>query len=346
MSRWTDDRHDREIAALRSDLAGIAVDLALLRIRQSLARKYRPDQLRAPAGQTEGGRWILGGTTGPNAARTEDAVLADGTHVLSIRIRANPRADWDERHTVTAPDGTRTVFETSGLSQTIRDGDSGAILSRSTLTADGAEPDAFVQPARSVPRLPDVLARQVARTLEAAGALFTVLAGRNDDGRKAVFAAPASEYVPGDAYDQRAIWVGAVGQDELDQLCPRNREVQALADSVAAEVRVSGNYIGARDFGNKVHVRIAKIVNDQRDPNFIAETSYDPIIGKIERYGAKGSIRLDLLEHSRPSTVCVYDHKTGNAELRAPRAIDIIDTVQKNFLGALQYIMIQIRPKP
>ena len=346
MSRWSDDRHDRERAALRSDLAGIAVDVALLRVQQSLARKDRPDQSRAPAGQTDGGRWI---------SDARPARMRPGPRMPFWRTEHTSfRSAFDPTRTRTGTNGTpslrrtghATVFETSGLSQTIRDGDTGAILSRSTLTADGAEPDAFVQPARSSSRLPDVLAQQVARTLEAAGALFTVLAGRNDDGRKAVFAAPASEYLPGDAYDQRAIWVGAIGQAELDELCPRNREVQALADTVAANVRASGHYMDARDFGNKVHARIAKIVNDQQDPNFIAETSYDPIMGTTDKYGAKGSIRIDMLEHSRPSTVCVYDHKTGNAELRATRAIDIIGTVQKNFRGALRYIRIQIRAKP
>lgn len=215
-----------------------------------LGRKYRSGQPRAPAGQPDGGRWVSGGSDpgatdsvgrgSPAASRTDEAATEDGSRVLSIRIRANPRADWDEQHTVTAPDGTRTVFETSGLNRTIRDGETGAILGRSTLTTDGAEAEAVLQPARS---LPGELARRATRTLEAAGSLFAVLSGRNGDGRRAVFATPASAYVPGDAYDERAVWVGAVGQGELDQICPRNREVQALADSVAAEVRASGNYM-------------------------------------------------------------------------------------------------------
>ena len=173
------------------------------------------------------------GRDGSVDSRTDEAIAEDGSRVLSIRIRANRQADWDERHTVTAPDGTRTVFETSGLTQTIRDGDTGAILGRSPLTVDGAEPEALVQPARS---LPGGLARRFTRTLEAAGSLFAALSGRNTTDCKVMFAAPASEYVPGDAYGERAVWVGAVGQSELDQICPRNREVQALADSVAADV--------------------------------------------------------------------------------------------------------------
>ncbi|WP_457106370.1 hypothetical protein [Methylobacterium sp. P5_C11] len=346
MARVITDRHAREIAILRAELSGLAVGVKLIRLERVLNRKYRPDQPRAPAGQSDGGRWTSDGADGASAAQsqTEDAVLGDGSRVLSIRIRARPHTEWDEQHTVTGPDGTRTVFETSGLTQTIRDGDSGEILARSVLTQDGAEPEAFVQPARSRPRPDDDLARRFARTLDAAGSLFSVLSGRNTDNRKAIFTAPASEYIPGDAYDDRAMWVGAIGQSELDQLCPRNREVQAIADSVAADVRASGNYFDGRDFGNKVHAGISGIINSKNDPNLLAETSYDATSGADGKYGARGTIRLDVLEHSQPSTVCVYDHKTGDAHLRGPRAIDVATVVQRRYPGILRYILIQIKP--
>lgn len=353
MARTRVGRHDREIAALRLDVAGIAAEVELVRIERALARKHRSDQPRAPAGGPDGGRWVPEGSDpavtgsigrdGSADTRTDEVVTEDGSRVLSIRIRANPRADWDERHTVTAPDGARTVFETSGLTQTVRDGETGEILGRSTLTADGAVPDAFVQPARS--GMPGGLSR-ILRSLEAAGTtLFGVLSGRGD-GRKAVFAAPASEYVPGDAYDGRAMWVGAVDQSELDRLCPRNREVQALADTVAADVRASGTYTTPQDFGNKVHSIIASRINKQQDPGFAAETSYHPIVDDKNRYGTKGVIRLDVLEESNKSTVCVYDHKTGESGLRAPRAVDIMTIVQKHFPGTARFIMVEIRPRP
>ncbi len=194
MSRLTNDRHAQEVAALRIELAGLAIGVKLIRLEHVLSRKYRPDQPRAPTGQSDGGRWLPEGTGGGSQAQsqTEDAVLEDGSRVLSIRIRAKPHTDWDEQHTVTGQDGTRTVFETSGLTQTIRDGDSNEILARSNLTSDGAEPEAFVQLARGRPRPSDELARRFARTLEAAGSLFSALSGRNTTDRKAIFAAPAS----------------------------------------------------------------------------------------------------------------------------------------------------------
>lgn len=345
MSRLTNDRHAQDVAALRAELAGLAVDVKLIRLERVLSRKYRPDQPRAPAGQSDGGRWVSDGTGGAaeGQSQTEDAVLEDGSRVLSIRIRAKPHTDWDEQHTVIGPDGTRTVFETSGLTQTIRDGDSDEILARSILTPDGAEPQAFVKLARGRPRPSDELAQRFARTLEAAGSLFSVLSGRNTKDRKAIFVAPASEYTPGDAYDNRAMWVGGVGQTELDQLCPRNREVQAIADSVAADVRASGNYFDERDFGNKVHAGIAHIIRNMKDPDLEIEVSYDPITGDKVFYGTKGSIRLDTLEHPRPSTVCVYDHKTGRAYLRPKRAVDLVSAAQKHYPDATQIIAIEIR---
>jgi len=344
MSRLTDERHAQDVAAIRTELAGLAVGVKLIRLERVLSRKYRPDQPRAPAGQSDGGRWLPEGTGGETQpqAQTEDAVLEDGTRVLSIRIRAKPHTDWDEQHTVTGPDGTRTVFETSGLTQTIRDGDSDEILSRSILTPDGAEPQAFVQLARGRPRPSDELARRFAKTLEAAGSLFSVLSERKTRDGKAIFAAPASEYKPGDAYDPQSMWVGAVGQTELDQVCPRNREVQSIADAVAADVRASGNYLDEQDFGNKVHARIAKIINSMNDPDLLAEISFDPITGQEVLYATKGSWRLDTLKHSRPSTVCVYDHKTGRAFLRARRAADFADVVQKRYRGAQRIIVIEI----
>src|ERR1700709_1457896 len=130
MSRLTDDRHAQDVAALRTELAGLAVGVKLILLERVLSRKYRLDQPLAPAGQSDGGRWLPEGTGGETQAQaqTEDAVLEDGSRVLSVRIRAKPHTDWDEQHTVIGPDGTRTVFENSGLTQTIRDGDSDEII--------------------------------------------------------------------------------------------------------------------------------------------------------------------------------------------------------------------------
>jgi hypothetical protein len=58
------ERREREFAELRSALVSFQVDLAIVKLKRFLARKYRADQPRVPAGSPDGGggRW---GRAGP-----------------------------------------------------------------------------------------------------------------------------------------------------------------------------------------------------------------------------------------------------------------------------------------
>ncbi|MET0258414.1 MAG: hypothetical protein ABW179_07510 [Methylobacterium sp.] len=356
--------HRRDLNALRANLAGLTVETKLLRIGWLLSRKYDPAQPREPAGQPGGGRWTSDGstdagsladrddpaTTGsigsdPAASTTqEEVVTADGSRVLTIRVRSNSQTDrltdWDEQHVVTAPDGISTIIENDGSTQTIRDGDTGEILGRNTWTPNGVSADAFVQQARGPGSV-----QRVARTIEALGTYFVVQSARNGRDGTAIFDAPASSYKPANDTALPPIWVGRVDQRELDAACPRNGEVQALADEAAAEIKALSNYASPQDFGSKVHASIAKKVRAMNDPDFIAETSFMRSGGILSSTG-RGSLKLDLLERSVPLTVCVYDHKTGESGLSAPRAADLAEAVQRNFPGTLRMIVIEIRPRP
>lgn len=347
------DTRRQRLAAIRSDLAELAVEVELIRVERVLARKYSPDQPREPAGQPGGGRWASGhgGSAGPatmgslgshDSPATEEVVTEDGSRVLSLRIRSHPSQDWDEQHTVTAPDGTRTVFEMSGRTQTVRDGETGEVLSRGTLSGDRVEPEAFVQDVRA-PRPPG--RPKIAALTDAARTLLSVLAGRSGSGDTAIFVAPASEYIPGDGPNDPVIWVGSVDQNELDNACPRNGEVQAILDQSAAEVKAWGNFTGPQDYGNKVHAVAAAKIRALQDPNLVAETSYLLNPMPDVPYGTLGSYRLDALENTIPSTVCVYDHKTGDRGLRPRRAVDIGYMVKKNFPHAKNIILIEVRPR-
>ena len=55
------ERRQRELARLRYELAGQALDLAVLKLWRALKLKYRPDQLRVPAGNPDGGQWTTEG---------------------------------------------------------------------------------------------------------------------------------------------------------------------------------------------------------------------------------------------------------------------------------------------
>lgn len=345
-------RFQDEIRALRGILASVTLDIKLIRLQRALRRSGWSEQPRAPAGQPDGGRWVSGpsgqwtsltdgdGTPTTPVAPTggsasEQTVLADGTRVLSIRIHAGPRP-FDEQHTVVAPDGESRVFETSGATQTIRDGETGEVLARSTFTDRGPEPEAIVQPAF----LPAVPAAGAA-TVELGLMLFTYLSARQD-GYGTVLGMTAQEYKPGEAAFS-VDWVGKLDQQSLDAACPRNGEVQAITDEVTLRQRAMGNYRTATELGSRIHLEIARTVERMDDPYFKPEVRVAP-----DRPGArtneKGTVILDLLEHMPiKRTTCVYDYKTGAQSLTVSRATELGMAARREFPNTDRVIIIQVR---
>ncbi|MCJ2036088.1 hypothetical protein [Methylobacterium sp. J-068] len=323
-------RQSAERAKLPYDLAALRVEVGLLRVEHRLSRAYDPDQPRTPAGQTGAGQW----TSGDDG---QDVVADDGSRVLSLRIRSQPSETWDEQHTVIAPDGTRTLFEMEGRTQTVRDGETGEILSRGTLTASGVQSEAFVQTVRSPMRGPS----RGAAAVDAALALLGVLSQRSGS---AIFVAPASEYKRGGASSSEAIWVGEVERPDLDLACPRHGEVQSLLDRTMASVTSSGIYLTPQAVGTRVHALMAEDVNAREDPTFVAEISYGRSTIGTAYHGQIDSIRLDILENTEPSTVCIYDPKTGKTGMKPRTAIDYAAAAMRNFPHAKRFILLEVRP--
>ncbi len=361
---------EQDVRSVRGLLAEASLEHALIRLqREHLRRKSWENQIRAPAGQSNGGQWVAGpggilrqlpptswsslhdGTSRPAqepADKTERTTLDDGTKVLSIRVRAG-RGEFDEQHAVVAPDGESRVFETSGDTQTIRDGVSGEVLSRTTFTPAGLVTEPIVQSAFA-PAVPPAIALgieaiQAARTFELALSLFTVLSSRKD-GFGTVLGMTAREYIPAERSSTGLVaWVGQLTQQQLDSTCPRNGEVRALTNEVARAVKASGQYRDSRDLGNKIHIKIAKIVKDMKDPNFRQELLLSTT-GLAASATEKGTVRLDLLEHVVPSkTVCIYDYKTGEEGISTARGIRLAAITSKNFPGIHRIIVIQMRPE-
>ncbi|WP_336485393.1 hypothetical protein [Methylobacterium nigriterrae] len=287
------------------------------------------------------GRWTSLASeddAGAGERSRERTLLEDGSEVLSIRIHAGPRAG-DEEHTVTGPDGESRVFETSGDTQTIRDGATGEVLGRSVFTATGAEPAATLQPA-FLPALPLV----VPATVELAAILLAVLAARNG-GFGSVLGLSAQEYKPSEDFKQDpAIWVGTVDLDDLNRACPRAEEIQAETDRVAEELRRSGLPLTPQRFGDILHYKLADIFNRKGDPNLRAEVSVAKD-GKDPGGSKKGSVRLDLYERTVPGTVCVYDYKTGRKGLEPSRALYFATVAKRMFPETTRIIIIQVRPR-
>ncbi|TXM98077.1 hypothetical protein FV222_14995 [Methylobacterium sp. WL103] len=352
-----------EIQQLKGLLAGLSLDTKLLRLEQVLRRKDWSEQPRAPAGQPNGGQWVgdgggSGGTVDPDVLRLvrpqwaqmpvaepaqsrEETRLDDGTRVLSIRIRAG-RRDFDEQHTVTAPDGESRVFETLGATQTIRDGVSGEILGRSTFTANGAEPDATVQPA-FLPAVPLALAAvRILRTLELAGTLFATLSAQR--GRYGtVLGTTAHEFRGAEDFRHMpAIWVGPLDQASLDAACPKTGEIQTQLDAVAAAVRGSGVYRTPQAIGTAIHVLMDRWAKAQDIANFKSELSILKN-GDEGTYGQSGTSRLDQYHRPQPAVACVYDYKTGLRGLSWSEWVRYATRSKTYFPATQRIIVIQMR---
>ena len=194
---WGTSKRGHEAETLRRQLAILATETKLIRLQQSLDRKYDPAQPRAPAGQSDGGRWVSDGGVGgsrltdrPSTGQTlrssidngstsgrstrEETVTNNGARILSLRIRSG-RGEWDDQHAVVTPDGESRIFENSGDVQTIRDGASGEVLSRGAFALSESQSQPTIQQV-FLPAF--VVAPAVKVTLEAAALLFTYLEAR------------------------------------------------------------------------------------------------------------------------------------------------------------------------
>ena len=57
---WKAEQQRRARVRWRAELASLSAFIALIKLGRALARKYRPDQPRVPAGQPGAGRWTIG----------------------------------------------------------------------------------------------------------------------------------------------------------------------------------------------------------------------------------------------------------------------------------------------
>ena len=60
--------------------------------------------------------------------------------------------------------------------------------------------------------------------------------------------------------------------------------------------------------------------------------------------GAKGSVRVDVLEDAGDKTICVYDIKTGRRGLSFPRMVELADHVADHYGADYQIIVTEVRP--
>lgn len=282
--------------------------------------------------------------TRPDGSLAERAIVnRDGSTIQSEFAEPGRAGDWDQRHTVTLPDGGKTTFETSGRTQTIRDGGPGGeVVSRSTWTERGPEPEATVQQARSPGPRGD--------PTSAATILFGWLASRDQvDGKRTVMGFVPRDYQPSRPGSWSSLRRKAVaGRDE--ECLPLARQGPGTDGSGRRRSGDPRQFSSMATYGTNVHVRFKNFVEDLHNLNFRAERSFlkeaaDPTSEDELAAGYPRSVRVDGYEY-RPQdgTLCVYDLKAGRRGLSVRRS-DILATAA--YLGmrdVRRVIVIEVRP--
>ncbi|CAD5278967.1 conserved hypothetical protein [Bosea sp. 62] len=287
--------------------------------------------------------------TRPDGSLAERAVVnRDGSTIHSEFTTPDKPSDWDERHTVTAPEGGKTTFETSDRTQTIRDGGpDGEIVSRSTWTERGPEREATVQQAFA-PAI--VLAPAAAEvTITTALTLFTWLSARNKiDGLQAVAGFCAREFQGDGSSSPRLDFVGNLTEQEADRACNRREIVQNLLNEAARDAGSPSNYPNPGAYGSAVHTRVKQAVDLKNDPDLQAEISaFRAGVGRDgdQRYGLRDTHRADVVERASETTACGYDLKTGNAIVSPKRAAELVALMKRLYPNAQRFIIMQMKPR-
>jgi hypothetical protein len=102
--------------------------------------------------------------------------------------------------------------------------------------------------------------------------------------------------------------------------------------------------MSAQQRGTAIHTHLRHQIQNLRNPNFRTEVSLLKGLEDDARYGAKGSIRIDVLENVGNGTVCVYDIKTGRSGLSPARMAEIAGTVLTAYPRTQRIIVSEIRP--
>lgn len=287
--------------------------------------------------------------TRPDGSLAERAIVnRDGSTIQSEFAEPGRAGDWDERHTVTLPDGGKTTFETSGRTQTIRDGGpDGEVVSRATWTERGPEPEATVQQAF----LPVIVAAPAAAeaTITMGLMLFTWLSARNKiDGLQAVAGFSAREFQGSANTSSTLNFVGNLTEQEADRACKRRNTVQELLDEAARDAGSPSNYPNPGAYGSAVHVRVKRGVDKENDPHFRAEISAfkEGISGDgSRRYGLRDTLRADVVEMASETTACGYEIKTGDAVLGPKRAAELVALMKRLYPNAQRFIIMLMKPR-
>lgn len=368
---------------IRHTIAGLQLELSLLRFELALKANFNPSQPRLPAGNPDGGQWTRvggaggaarrrtpppsqtgsgrpGDATGNAAARSQpqdSEATSDGWTVIGARTDGVVREE-----TVYHRDGSAIRAEVSASPLTTGwderytvIGPDGTIL---TFQNRGLQQQVFDSTASLVaestwssrgattePTVQPAYAFPwvVAATVELGLTLFTWLSTRNTPDRQAVIAFSAREFRPTASAIPELGYVGYLSRDEAEDACPRLGEVQMRTDDAVETVRRRG----ALDLSpTQFGTAVHVALKDQIDAlrNPDFRAEVSVLKDLDETYGARGSVRIDVFENIRSEIVCIYDIKTGKSGLSARRAAELAAKAFEGLPSARQIIVIETRP--
>jgi hypothetical protein len=195
----------------------------------------------------------------------------------------------------------------------------------------------------------------VQKGIEAVLALFALLSRRNSRNERAIFQFRARQYNREGTDGFTADNVRLLSRDDVNRVCKRLEWVQRMTDGIAVAERPFKDTMSPTQYGTRIHAMLKEEIDVLRDPNFRAEVSYlkwleekmqanEPPAPSELTYGAKGSIRIDVLEKTDRETVCVYDIKTGRQGLSPARFNEIRRSVFNAYKDAQHIIITEVRP--
>jgi hypothetical protein len=368
---------------IRHTIAGLQLELSMLRFELALKANFNPSQPRLPAGDPDGGQWTRVGGTGGAARRRNPPPSETGSGRPGDAIGSVPARSQVQDSEATADGWTVIGGRTDGVvrEETVVHRDGSAIraeVSAAPLTTgwderytvigtDGAiltfqnrglhqqvfdstaslvaESRWSPQGATAEPTVQPVyaFAWAVTATVELGLTLFTWLSRGNTPDRQAVIAFSAREFRPNAAAMPELAYVGYLSRDEVEDACPRLGEVQMRTDDAVETVRRRG----ALDLSpTQFGTAVHMALKKQIDALY--DPNFRAEVSALKRldetYGAKGSVRIDVFENIRSEIVCIYDIKTGKSGLTARRAAELAAKAFKGLPSARQIIIIETRP--
>lgn len=173
---------------------------------------------------------------------------------------------------------------------------------------------------------------------------FAWLTALNDPHYQAVLGFKARIYRRDKLDTSNLIEVGLLTREEVGEVCKKFGRVQRETDQAVKLFKADQPDLIRTPtlLGTLVHGEIARRINRLKNPNFIAEETFETDEELPD--GGMRSIRVDVLENVGDGTVCVYDVKTGRAGLGDTRIFDIASTVYRHFPRTKRIVVTEVRP--